>query len=103
MSWSAFPCITICADFVATVFTAKVKPVEIALEERTKIATMTHQLVPLVKKVIEILPLFLAMTGNRDDVKKIITFVGRFTIRDLELDADSVTTRRPLCSMIKFD
>lgn len=62
----------------------QVIPIDVALEDRTKVAALTHQLAPLAKKVLEILPLFLAMTNQVDVVKKFLTSVsGKPCVADL--------------------
>lgn len=54
---------------------AKLKSIEIAEDQRQSVTAMTNELVPHVRKVVETLPLFYAMTGDQVSTRKMLTFV----------------------------
>ncbi|KAL8277218.1 hypothetical protein RQP46_010391 [Phenoliferia psychrophenolica] len=57
----------------------KIKPLDtLSEEEKARVAALTHELIPVVKKVYEILPLFLAMSCDSQSVQKILTMTALF-------------------------
>lgn len=55
---------------------ARLKVLEIPQDQRVAVAQITHDLIPAVRQVVETLPLFLAVTGDREAVRKMLTFVS---------------------------
>lgn len=58
------------------VLIARLKVLEIPQDQRVAVAQITHDLIPAVRQVVETLPLFLAVTGDREAVRKMLTFVS---------------------------
>ncbi|BGP34390.1 hypothetical protein JCM10296v2_006210 [Rhodotorula toruloides] len=56
----------------------KLKSIEIAEDQRQSVTAMTNELVPHVRKVVETLPLFYAMTGDQVSTRKMLTFAAIF-------------------------
>ncbi|BGP42523.1 hypothetical protein JCM10449v2_006534 [Rhodotorula kratochvilovae] len=56
----------------------KLKVLEVPQDQQQAVALLTHELVPHVRKVMETLPLFLAMTGDTVAVRKMLTFAAIF-------------------------
>jgi len=62
---------------MATLFhTAKLKILNVADNQKQGVTELTRQLIPHVGRVVETLPLFLAMTSDQTAVKKLLTFVS---------------------------
>lgn len=64
-------------------YVAKLKFLHMPEDEKAKVAALTHELVPIVKKVQEILPLFLALSNDSASVQKILTMVRPFVFSSL--------------------
>ncbi|BGP26742.1 ARID/BRIGHT DNA-binding domain containing protein [Rhodotorula toruloides] len=56
----------------------KLKSIETAEDQRQSVTAMTNELVPHVRKVVETLPLFYAMTGDQVSTRKMLTFAAIF-------------------------
>ena len=57
-------------------YTAKLKILNVADNQKQGVTELTRQLIPHVGRVVETLPLFLAMTSDQTAVKKLLTFVS---------------------------
>ncbi|KAK4699889.1 hypothetical protein P7C70_g6366, partial [Phenoliferia sp. Uapishka_3] len=57
---------------------SKLKFLTMSEEEKARVAALTHDLIPIVKKVHEVLPLFLAMSNDTASVGKILTMAALF-------------------------
>lgn len=55
---------------------ARLKVLEIPQDQKVAVAQITHELIPAVRQVVETLPLFLAVTNDREAVRKMLTFVS---------------------------
>jgi hypothetical protein len=62
-------------------YLAKIKLVDVAEESKARVVQLTHELTPLVRKVYEILPLYVAMSGHPESAKRILTLVRQFSSR----------------------
>lgn len=60
-------------------FSASLKLIHVADEDKSRVAILTHELLPLAKRVSELLPLFLAMCNDQVATRKILTMVRSFS------------------------
>lgn len=77
-----------------------------AENQKAGVAEMTRQLIPHVGRIVETLPLFLAMTNDQTAVKKLLTFVRSWlspAIVFTETDSLSLFRRRRRFSTIKSE
>lgn len=65
--------------FLILLVAAKLKLLNVSEEEKARVASLTHELMGLVRNTLEILPLFLAMTNEQSSVRKILTMVRPFS------------------------
>lgn len=66
-----------------TLYQASLKLIHVADEDKSKVAILTHELLPLAKRVSELLPLFLAMCNDQLATRKILTMVRYLFFRVL--------------------
>ncbi|BGP13477.1 hypothetical protein JCM10213_001801 [Rhodosporidiobolus nylandii] len=55
-----------------------IKLVDVPEKDRQQVALLTHELQPSVKRVVEMLPVFYAITGDQHAVRKMLTFSAIF-------------------------
>lgn len=56
---------------------ARLKEIDLPEDQRQPVTAMTNELIPHVRKVVEMLPLFYALTGDHASTRKMLTFVCR--------------------------
>lgn len=70
-----FPSLPTNCTYSSVLSAANIKLMQVPDEQKQQVALLTHELVPHVKRVVEMLPLFYAMTTDAHAVRKMLTFV----------------------------